>query len=104
MYGPIILLTLSAMVAIANLCISIETWLRRRQGVMLHYSNIPFASLVCGCVVWIKARGTFGFWSFVPALLDPGTWAIFPLAWRYWASRTEAAERRKPRKNPTKLR
>jgi hypothetical protein len=94
MYLPIIFLTLSALVAIANQCVFIETWLRRRRGIRFRYASIPFASLACGCVVWIRARGTFGFWAFVPALLDPGTWAILPLAWKWWAERSAAA--RKP--------
>jgi hypothetical protein len=101
-YAPIILLTLSALIAIANLCISIETWLRRRSGTKIKYSNVPFASLACGCLVWAKARGTFGWWAFVPALLDPGTWAIIPLVWNYCASRMMQAQKERALKKSKK--
>jgi hypothetical protein len=95
-YIGIVFFALSVLIAIANLCSTIETWLRRRGGVKAHYSPMPFASLAFGFLAWYKARGTFGLGAFLPALLDPGTWAIIPLWYKYWSRRT--ARPRRPRR------
>jgi hypothetical protein len=94
-YMGIIFLAASALIAIVNLCSTIETWLRRRRGVSVKYSNVLLASFACGCLAWYKARNTIGLWAFLPALLDPGTWICFPVAFRWWARRSEQADRRR---------
>jgi hypothetical protein len=99
-YIGIVFFTLSALAAIANLCMAIETWLRRRSGINTRYSLVPFASLAFGFLAWFKARGTFGLGAFVPAMLDPGTWAIIPLWFKYWARRSAHRHRFRRMKKP----
>jgi hypothetical protein len=95
-YIGIVFFALSVLIAIANLCTTIDTWLKRRSGVKAQYTFVPFASLALGLLAWYKARGTFGLGAFLPALLDPGTWAILPLWYKHWARRT--AHPRRPRR------
>ena len=90
-------MALSALLAISNLSSFNETWLRNRHGARLKHSPVPLISLGCCCLAWFKGRGMIGLWAFLPALLDPGTWMIPPLAWRYWKER-QRLPRRPPRR------
>jgi hypothetical protein len=82
----IVLVVLASLVALANLIGCYQATQRARKGLSGGYSTVPILSLVFSLVAWRLAIDTMGYWAFVPAALDPGTWALvflpFYLLWR----------------------
>lgn len=75
----IVLLVIASLIAFANVGGSIDAARRHRKGEKGGYSYVPLLSLICSAGAWALARDTIGFWAFVPAVLDPGTWVLVAL-------------------------
>jgi hypothetical protein len=74
-----ILIALASYIAILDIFGCTRAIVRKRRGDSRGYSNIPVLSLLLCCIAWLIARPTFGFWAFVPAILDPATWSLIYL-------------------------
>ena len=85
----IIFLVLSALIASGNIGGCIAAHHRKRKGIPGGYSNVPLFSLLFSTLAWLLARKTLGAWSFLPAIVDPGTlmtiiapWILFNEFWK----------------------
>ena len=71
-----ILLILASFIAICNFGGTIAASRRRHRGESGGYSQVAAISLIFCAIAWLLARDTFGFWAFLPTVLDLGTWVI----------------------------
>ncbi|MCX7004689.1 MAG: hypothetical protein NTV22_15650 [bacterium] len=78
-YGSIIFLILAAVIAAGNIGGCTAAMLSKRKGSDKGYSCIPLFSLLFSVGSWLLGRNTIGWWAFVPAILDPGTWVLIAL-------------------------
>jgi hypothetical protein len=84
----IILLVFAALVAVANIGGCIAANRRKQRGAVGGYSNVPFVSLLFCLLAWRAAgREHFGYCTFLPAVLDPGTWSLLLLPFFLWRNR-----------------
>lgn len=80
-----VLMILASFIALGNIigCVRAEP----QRG----YSAVPFLSVLFSGAAWICSSDSIGFWTFIPAVLDPGTWILvilpFYLIWRYFIKR-----------------
>lgn len=75
---------LAGLIAFGNIRGCILAARNKKNGIDRGYSNVPFVSLIlCGCA-YVLAKDTFGFWVFIPAIVDPGTLMTLCLPWVVW--------------------
>lgn len=79
LYISVILLTLSALVALGNIGGIISALRRQKRGGKHGYSSVPLISLMLSYFAWLSSRDIVGLWAFLPAVLDPGTWMLVGL-------------------------
>jgi len=81
----IVFLLVAICIASMNIAGCIVAYRRRQKGIEGGYSNIPILSLLLCGLAWLTGREYLKLWMFIPALVDPGTWALialpFFLAW-----------------------
>lgn len=75
----VILLIIAALTALGNIAGGIGALRRKRSQGGRGYSHIPLISLLCCLGAWNFSRETMGFWAFLPAAVDPGTWVLAAL-------------------------
>ena len=80
-----VLVALSCLVAAANISGCVAAHRHKKKGIDKGYSNVPFLSLLFSFVAWLLGREQIGFWPFLPAAFDPGTWMTLCLPWVIWA-------------------
>jgi hypothetical protein len=75
-------IALATLVAIGNMAGVYGALRRQRQGISGGYSCVPVLSISFAFVARSLASETVGWWAFLPAVLDPGTWvvAVLPIA------------------------
>lgn len=77
----VVLLILSALVALGNIVGVATAYRNRWRGIDKGYSCVPFVSLILGLLGWWAGHGRLGSWPLLPAIIDPGTWTWLGLPW-----------------------
>jgi len=72
-------LFLATLIALGNVGGATAAIIRKRKGIDKGYSSVPLFSLLFATAAWFLGKHTIGFWAFVPAILDPGTWMLVAL-------------------------
>ena len=78
-YGSIVCLIIASLIGLGNIIGCIAASIRSKRGSDKGYSNVPFFSLLFSFGAWLLGRQTIGYWSFLPTVLDPGTWMLLAL-------------------------
>lgn len=96
MIAGIIFLSLSCLIAIANIIVGIAGMVRKHRGLpgrrpsMIHILSIAFS-----ITAYICAGNTLGPWVFIPAILDPATYFIIAAPILLFRMRRQAHSERK---------
>lgn len=78
-YVALGLFAFAVLMAFGNLAGGIAALIRKRRGGDRGFSSIPLVSLVLCTLAWAIGGQALGWWVFIPAILDPGTWMLAAL-------------------------
>ena len=100
-YVAIACIAVAALVALGNLAGCIGALIRNKRGIDQGYSSIPLVSVVFCTLAWLLGGQDFGWLTFTPALLDPGTWMLVALPFVLFGTLV-IGERGDARSNPVR--